>query len=350
MTKIALAIHGGAGTILRSTMTPELEREYRDGLAAALQTGWKILTAGGSALDAVEQTVCSLEDFHLFNAGRGSVFTHDGKNEMDASIMDGKTLDAGAIAFVRNVKHPITLARLVMEKTPHILLAADGANQFAKEMGVEFAPDEYFFTEHRWQQLLKARETGVVELDHTADESELVRQETGDGRQESEPGAVAIGDSSSRTTELRRNPKSKIQNRKSKGTVGAVACDVNGNLAAATSTGGMTNKKFGRVGDTALIGAGTYAENATCAVSCTGHGEFFIMGVTAYDVAARMKYRGIDLPTAAKQAIEYLTDIGGEGGFIAVDASGNVVLPFNSDGMYRGYYTADGEMSVEIYR
>ncbi|PYT01879.1 MAG: beta-aspartyl-peptidase [Acidobacteria bacterium] len=326
MSKIALAIHGGAGTILRSTMTPELEREYRAGLETALNTGWQILESGGSALDAVEQTVCSLEDFHLFNAGRGSVFTHDGKNEMDASIMDGRTLDAGAIAFVRNVKNPITLARLVMEKTPHILLAADGANQFAKEMAVDFAPDEYFFTEHRWQQLLKAREEGIVQLDHAAEEQESVED-----------------------AEQKRNPKSKIQNPKSLGTVGAVACDAVGNLAAATSTGGMTNKKFGRVGDTALIGAGTYAENATCAVSCTGHGEFFMMGVTAYDVAARMKYRGIDLSTAAKQAIEHLTDIGGEGGFIAVDGSGNVVLPFNSDGMYRGHRTADSS-EIEIYR
>ena len=351
MSKIALAIHGGAGTILRSTMTPELEREYRDGLEEALQTGWKILTAGGSALDAVEQTVCSLEDFHLFNAGRGSVFTHDGKNEMDASIMDGRTLDAGAIAFVRNVKHPITLARLVMEKTPHILLAADGANQFAKEMGVELAPDEYFFTEHRWTQLLKAREEGIVQLDHTAEESEIVSQEKGAGKHESVPRAVATGDLSEPEKTETTNAHEKARNKKpkSKGTVGAVACDTNGNLAAATSTGGMTNKKFGRVGDTALIGAGTYAENATCAVSCTGHGEFFMMGVTAYDVAARMKYRAIDLATAAKQAIEHLTDIGGEGGFIAVDANGNVALPFNSDGMYRGHQTED-EFSIEIYR
>src|SRR5688572_28748567 len=168
MAKISLAIHGGAGTILKSLMTPELEQEYRGGLETALNVGWGILSAGGTALDAVEQTVCSLENFQLFNAGRGSVFTHDGKNEMDASIMDGKTLDAGAVAFVRNIKHPITLARLVMERTPHVLLAADGANHFAKEMGVEFVPDEYFFTEHRWAQLLKAREEGVVQLDHSA--------------------------------------------------------------------------------------------------------------------------------------------------------------------------------------
>jgi L-asparaginase / beta-aspartyl-peptidase len=338
MTKIALAIHGGAGTILRSTMTPELEREYRDGLENALTVGWKILSKGGSALDAVEMTTCTLENFHLFNAGRGSVFTHDGKNEMDASIMDGRTLDAGAVAFLRNVKNPIKLARLVMERTPHILLAADGANQFAKEMNVEFAPDEYFFTEHRWQQLLHAREEGVVQLDHTAEEAELLSEPL-----RPEPSVEAFA-----TGAVTDNPKSKIQNPKSLGTVGAVACDAAGNLAAATSTGGMTNKKFGRVGDTALIGAGTYADNSTCAISCTGHGEYFMSGVTAYDVAARMKYKALDLGTAANEALEHLTDIGGDGGFIAVDADGNVVLNFNCDGMYRGYRTDNG-FAVNIY-
>ena len=336
MAKIALAIHGGAGTILRSTMTSELEREYRGGLEAALYAGWNILSKGGSSVDAVETTVCSLEDFHLFNAGRGSVFTHEGKNEMDASIMDGKSLDAGAIAFVRNVKNPIKLARLVMEKTPHILLAAEGANHFAKEMGVEVAPDEYFFTEHRWQQLLKARDEGVVELDHSGSEVEMARD--------------ARAAATTEHTEQAQNPKSKIQNPKSKGTVGAVACDQDGNVAAATSTGGMTNKKFGRVGDTALIGAGTYADNATCAVSCTGHGEFFILGVTAYDIAARMKYKDIDLKAAAAETLERLTQIGGDGGFIAVDAKGTVVLPFNCEGMYRGYMTEDEAMTIDIYR
>ncbi len=313
MTKIALAIHGGAGTILRSTMTPELEREYRGGLENALNVGWEVLSRGGRSLDAVEVTVSALEDFPLFNAGRGSVFTHDGKNEMDASIMDGSTVQAGAIAFVRNVKNPIMLARLVMERTPHVLLAADGANKFAEEMAVEFAPDKYFFTEHRWQQLQDAIADGQVQLDHAGDR------------------------------------KSKIENRKSLGTVGAVACDRSGDLAAATSTGGMTNKKFGRVGDTALIGAGTYADNATCAVSCTGHGEYFMMGVTAYDVAARMKYKGIGLEIAAQETLAYLTDIGGDGGFIAVDAEGNLVLPFNCDGMYRGFRT-ELSTGVLIYR
>ena len=314
MNKIALAIHGGAGTILKSEMTDALENEYRNGLENALQKGWEILQKNGSALDAVEASVIELENFPLFNAGKGAVFTHEGKNELDAAIMDGKTLKAGAVAFVRNVKNPIKLARLVMEKTEHILLAGDGANEFAKQMQVEFESDDYFFTEHRYQQLLKAKEENVIQLDHSS------------------------------------NPKSKIQNPKSLGTVGAVACDINGNVAAATSTGGMTNKKFGRIGDTPIIGAGTYAENATCAVSCTGHGEFFMLGVSAYDVSARMKYKGLNLAEATQETIEYLTKIGGEGGLIAVDALGNVALPFNCEGMYRGFMTADGEIKVEIYK
>jgi len=304
MGKIALAIHGGAGTILRSQMTPALEAEYQHGLEAALKVGWEILEGGGASLDAVEATVISLEDFPLFNAGRGSVFTHEGKNEMDAAIMDGFSLKGGAVAFVRNVRNPVSLARLVMEKTEHVLLAAEGANQFATEMGVEQTPDEYFFTEHRWLQLQDAIAAGRTQLDHAA--------------------------------------------AKPVGTVGAVACDKNRNLAAATSTGGMTNKKFGRVGDTALIGAGTYADGI-CAVSCTGHGEYFILGVTAYDVAARMNYKGISLDAAAKESIDSLASIGGEGGLIAVDFEGNITMPFNSEGMYRGFATPDGIQNA-IYK
>ena len=326
--RIALAIHGGAGTVLRSEMTAELEADYRRGLSNALQAGWEILRGGGSALDAVEATTVELENFPLFNAGRGSVFTHEGKNEMDACIMDGSRLRAGAVAFVRNVKNPIKLARLVMLRTPHVLLAGRGADEFAREMQVEIEDDQYFFTEFRYQQLLKARESGVVQLDHTAQEQTLVEETVSD-------------------------PKFKFSESDSKpqmGTVGAVACDALGNVAAATSTGGMTNKKFGRVGDSPLVGLGTYADNATCAVSCTGHGEFFMLGVTAYDVAARMKYKNLSLSEAAHEAIEHLTEIGGEGGLIAVDAQGNVALPFNSDGMYRGFVTSDGEMIVEIYR
>jgi beta-aspartyl-peptidase (threonine type) len=282
-------------------------------------------------VDCVEAATCLLEDFHLFNAGRGSVFTHEGKNEMDASIMDGRTLKAGAVAFVKNVKNPIKLARLVMDRTEHVLLGGAGANQFALEMGVEMADDAYFYTDHRYEQLLHARGAGVVQLDHTAEETEIL----------SEPGAAATGQPS--------NGSASIRDPKPIGTVGAVACDANGNLAAATSTGGMTNKKFGRIGDTPLIGSGTYADNATCAVSCTGHGEFFMLGVTAYDVAARMKYGGLDLSAAAGATVDHLTAIGGEGGLIAVDALGNVVLPFNSEGMYRGYVSG-GEFRVEIYK
>lgn len=330
MSKTALTIHGGAGTILRSQMTADLEREYRNGLEAALRAGWSVLDAGagGSAVDAVEAAVASLEDFPLFNAGRGAVFTHDGRQEMDACIMDGSVLRAGAVAAVEHVKNPVKLARLVMQKTQHVLLAGDGAIEFARQQGVPFESDEYFFTEHRWLQLQHARAEGIIELDHTSEEIELL--------EESEP----RGDL--------RDLKSQIANPRSLGTVGAVACDSMGRLAAATSTGGMTNKKFGRVGDTPLIGAGTYADDV-CAVSGTGHGEFFMLGVTAYDVSARMKYKGLSLIDAARETIDHLTSLRGEGGIIAVDASGSVTLPFNSQGMYRGY-VQDGQPVTEIYR
>jgi len=373
MGKIALAIHGGAGTILRSAMTAELEAEYRSGLDAALRIGWTMLEDGASALDVVEATVASLEDFPLFNAGRGSVFTHDGKNEMDAAIMDGASLKAGAVAFVRNVKNPIKLSRLVMERTEHILLAGAGANEFALQTGVETADDAYFFTEHRYEQLLRAREEGVVQLDHTAVEPEIIEEtaqttpagvlSTAETLKHglSEPPAVAGGSpqpprpaekrngQNAEDTQETKTPPSALRTPHSKGTVGAVACDSNGQLAAATSTGGMTNKKFGRIGDTALIGLGTYADDI-CAVSCTGHGEYFMLGVTAYDVAARMKYKGVGLEQAAKETIERLTEIGGEGGLIAVDAQGNLVLPFNSEGMYRGWMSSNYGSHVEIYK
>lgn len=320
MNKIALAIHGGAGTILRSEMTVELETKYRHGLRKTLRAGWEVLTKNGSALDAVETATVELESFPLFNAGRGAVFTHEGKNELDASIMNGKTLDAGAIAFAKNVKNPIKLARLVMEETEHILLAGDGANKFAKQMNVEFEPDEYFFTDFRYQQFLKAKKENVVQLDHSTVEIRFLENEI------------------------------KMPDEKKFGTVGAVACDFQGNLAAATSTGGMTNKKFGRIGDTPIIGAGTYADNKTCAVSCTGHGEYFMKTVAAYDVAARMKYKNLTLAQAAQETIDYLTEINGEGGLIAVDSFGNVALPFNSEGMYRGYITGNEEIRIDIYK
>jgi beta-aspartyl-peptidase (threonine type) len=327
MSKLALAIHGGAGTILRSQMTQELEAEYRSGLKDALERGWKVLTQGGSSLDAVQEAVCSLEDFPLFNAGRGSVFTHEGKNEMDAAIMDGVRLRAGAVGFVKNVKNPVKLARLVMDRTEHVFLGGKGADQFALEMGAEMADDAYFFTEHRYEQFLRAREEGVVRLDHTAHEPQLAADAELD---------LAID-------------KKQIHQNKPMGTVGAVACDVNGHLAAATSTGGMSNKKFGRIGDTPIIGAGTYADDV-CAVSGTGYGEFFMLGVTAYDVAARMKYQGISLEQASSAAIERLGKIGGDGGLIAVDSAGNVALPFNCEGMYRGFKTVDGPLKIDIYR
>lgn len=331
MNKIALAIHGGAGTILRSRMTPALEAEYRGGLESALKAGWAILETGGTSLDAVEAAVCSLEDFPLFNAGRGSVFTHEGEVELDAAIMDGKTLSAGAVAFVKNVKNPITLARLVMERTEHVLLAGEGANQFADEMDVERREDEYFFTEHRWLQLQEAMAAGRVQLDHANSTLPEIKV-----------------DAPASSTTLDQGAKSQAPASKPLGTVGAVACDSLGHLAAATSTGGLTNKKFGRVGDTAIIGSGTYADNM-CAVSCTGHGEYFMLGVTAYDVAARMKYVGLDVETAAIQTLARLTEIKGEGGLIAVDARGNVTMPFNSDGMYRAFLVEGGEPAIEIY-
>ncbi len=327
MQKIALAIHGGAGTILKSAMTAEMEDNYRKGLQSALETGWKILKNGGNALDAVEAAVVALEDNPLFNAGKGAVFTHEGVNEMDACLMDGKTHNSGAVAFVRNIKNPIKLARRVMENSEHLLLAGSGANEFARQEKVEIEADEYFFTDLRHQQLLKAREENSIQLDH----------------------ADKIPDSKFQIPNSAK--ESKIQNPKSKiGTVGAVACDFLGNLAAATSTGGMTNKRFGRIGDTPIVGAGTYADNRTCAVSCTGHGEFFMQTVAAYDVAARMKYKNANLSDSANEVIENLREIGGEGGLIAVDAKGNVALPFNSEGMYRAFITSDGEPIVEIYK
>ena len=303
----ALAIHGGAGTIRREEMDADREAAYRHGLQLALRRGWEVLHRGGAALDAVEQAVCALEDNPLFNAGRGAVFTHDGRHEMDAAIMSGEDLRAGAVAAVGGIKHPVALARRVMEETEHVLLCASGAEDFARESGCEFAPPEYFFTEFRHEQLLQARREHVVRLDHS-------------------PGVKF-------------------------GTVGAVACDAGGHLAAATSTGGMTNKRFGRIGDTPLIGAGTYADNRTCAVSCTGHGEFFIRTLAAYDVACLMKYKNLTLGAACEQVVNTtLREMGGEGGLIAVDRAGNIALPFNSEGMYRAWVTTGSAAQIAIYR
>ncbi|OLE09910.1 MAG: hypothetical protein AUG52_11460 [Verrucomicrobia bacterium 13_1_20CM_3_54_17] len=313
MKKIGLAIHGGAGTIERSNMTPEREREFRAGLERALTAGYEILKRGSSSLDATEAAVRTLEDDPHFNAGKGSVFTSAGTNEMDAAIMDGKTLAAGAVASLKHVKSPISLARLVMEKSGHVMMDSEGAETFAKEKGIELVDQKYFFTQDRWDALQKIK---AAEKNHTS----------GGGK------AFLITD----------------QDRH--GTVGAVALDQNGNLAAATSTGGTTNKRPGRIGDTPVIGAGTYANNATCAVSATGDGEYFIRATVGRDVSALMEYRGMSLKDAAQAALDKVAKLGGNGGLIAIDHQGNVTLPFNTSGMYRGYVDANGKFAIEIYR
>jgi len=310
--RIGLAIHGGAGTIERSKMTPEKEREYRAGLERALTAGCEILKRGGSSLDATEAAVRVLEDDPHFNAGKGSVFTSTGTNEMDASIMDGKTLKAGAVASVKHVKNPIGLARLVMEKSPHVMLDCAGAEAFAKENGIELVDEKYFFTQERWDALQKIKEA-------------------------EKHGGVG-------------GKKFFISEHDRHGTVGAVALDKSGNLAAATSTGGMANKLPGRIGDTPVIGAGTYANNQTCAVSCTGDGEFFIRVGAAHEVSTLMEYRGIKLQAAAQMALDGVKKLGGSGGLIAIDKNGAVALPFNTNGMYRGYVDPNGRFVIEIYR
>jgi beta-aspartyl-peptidase (threonine type) len=306
----SIAIHGGAGTLNRADFTPELESLYTDALRDALLIGESILKSGGSAIDAVEKTVRALEDCPLFNAGKGAVFTHDQTHELDASIMDGKTGAAGAVAGVSTIANPISLARLVMERSDHVLLCGRGAEKFALKQGIEAVDADYFYTELRWNQLQQVMHEETAFLDHSVTPS----------------------------------------NTKKFGTVGAVAMDIHGNLAAATSTGGMTNKRYGRVGDTPLIGSGTYANNQTCAVSCTGHGEFFIRSVVAYDVSCLMEYAGLTLEEASKKVVhEKLVSCGGEGGLIAVDGSGNISLPFNSPGMYRAWKTSQSKLTTEIF-
>jgi beta-aspartyl-peptidase (threonine type) len=305
----SLAIHGGAGTITRSSMTSDKEQKYLQALDAALKAGETILKNGGTSLDAVSAAVQNLEDCPLFNAGKGSVFTNSGGHEMDASIMNGSDLSAGAVAGVRSVKNPVLLARAIMEKSEHVFLAGQGAAAFAKSIGMQFEVDEYFYDEFRYQQLQEAISSGKVLLDHT------------------------------------ENGNKKF------GTVGAVALDQHGNLAAATSTGGMTNKRYNRIGDTPMIGAGTYANNATCAISCTGHGEYFIRSVVAYDISCLIEYKGLSLQEACEIVVQQkLVKIGGEGGLIAVDAKGNIELPFNSEGMYRGMVRSGEARNVMIYK
>lgn len=306
-----LVIHGGAGTITRANLSAEAEKEIRAKLEEALRTGHAILAKGGSSLDAIEATIHVMEDSPLFNAGKGAVFTHDGRNELDAAIMDGATKKAGAIAGVTIIRNPISAARAVMEKSPHVMMIGRGAELFATKMGLEIVDPSYFWTERRWkslqQELLKEQGKPVTELPGPDD--------------------------------------------KKFGTVGAVALDVNGNLAAGTSTGGMTNKQFGRVGDVPIIGAGTYADNESCAVSATGHGEFIIRWNVASDISSLMKYRGMTVQQAGDEVIhKKLAAVKGDAGVIILDRKGNFAMPFNTEGMYRGSIGADGEPHVAIYK
>jgi|TARA_B110000967_G_C18900537_1_gene574551 beta-aspartyl-peptidase (threonine type) len=309
MNTFSIAIHGGAGTLVKGMMTADLEAQYKSVLKEALAVGYAVLENGGTSIDAVEKAVIILEDSYLFNAGKGAVFTADETHEMDASIMDGKTLNAGAVSLISGIKNPVSLAKDVMEKSEHVFLAGEGAMQFAKMNAYKIEKDTYFYDEFRHQQWLEIKDTDSFQLDHATKKD------------------------------------SKF------GTVGAVACDQNGNIAAATSTGGMTNKKFGRVGDSPMIGAGNYANNRTCAISCTGSGEFFIRGVVAYDVACLMEHKGLSVEEASNEVIhKRILEIGGDGGLIAVDAKANIAMPFNTEGMYRASKSSNGEEELSIYK
>ena len=309
MQKFSIAIHGGAGTLVKGLMTTALEAQYKNALKTARDHAYKLLESGGSAVDAVEYAVKSLEDTPLFNAGKGSVFTAEGTHEMDAAIMDGNTLNAGAVSLVTGIKNPVSLARDVMDKSYHVFLAGEGAMQFAREHGYSFEKEEYFYDEVRYQQWQGIKDSEDFQLDHSVKK---------DGKF---------------------------------GTVGAVACDKQGNLAAATSTGGMTNKKWGRIGDSPIIGSGNYANNKTCAVSCTGSAEYFIRGVVAYDVSCLMEYKGLSLTAASEEVIyKRITTINGDGGLIAVDTKGNIAMPFNTEGMYRAFKSSDGKELIGIYK
>jgi L-asparaginase / beta-aspartyl-peptidase len=315
MSLITIAVHGGAGTIRREEMSPDMELAYKQGLQDALDAGYRVLSAQGSAVDAVLAAVISLEDNILFNAGRGSVFGKDGKHEMDAAIMDGSNRAAGAVAAVSSVRNPVKLARAIMTESPHVMLSGTGALEFAKLKGLKLEDDNYFYSDFRYQQWHQIKDTDETALDHDVKLSDH---------------AAAV---------------------KKFGTVGAVATDIKGNIAAATSTGGMTNKQWGRIGDSPIIGAGTYANNQTCAISCTGHGEPFIRAVTAYDVSCLMEYKGLTLEQAMQLVVhDKLLKIDGEGGMIGVDANGNASMVFNSDGMYRGVKNSKGLNNVLIYR
>ena len=318
-----LVIHGGAGVILRQDMPPALEAEYRAKLTEALAAGYAVLDRGGPALDAVVAAIRVMEDSPLFNAGKGAVLNAAGICELDAAIMDGRTLAAGAVAGVHHIRNPISLARDVMEKSGHVMMVGDGAEVFAKKLGYTLEPEEYFITDVRRRQLEKARRLEAA----------------------GKPGASVLHeriDPGLASDEYRVN-EFKF------GTVGCAALDQAGNLAAGTSTGGMTNKRYGRVGDSPIIGAGTYANNATCALSATGYGEYFIRTVVGHDVSAQMEYKGASLADAAAATIAKVGKLGGDGGVIAIDREGHVAMPFNTAGMYRGFHLSTGEQAVEIF-
>lgn len=322
--KFVLVIHGGAGTILKSQMSAAREKAYTEALDAALEKGYSLLKAGGTALDAVEAAVRYMEDDPLFNAGKGAVFTNEGRNELDAAIMNGKTLAAGSVAGVTTIKNPVTAARAVMEKSPHVMLAGKGAEQFARGQGLEIVDPSYFYTEERWNGLQR-----VKAMDSSR----------------------AKKDSISKTSAYSEFYDSPLGIAGKYGTVGAVALDRHGNLAAATSTGGMTNKKFGRIGDAPIIGAGTYANNNTAAISGTGWGEFYIRLVLAKSVSDRMEFGKQSLQQASGEMVmKLLPAMGGDGGLIAVDKNGNIAMPFCTEGMYRGYVKSDGKKVVKIYK
>lgn len=313
-----LVIHGGAGTIRKENMSDSLEAAYRSKLEEAIRVGHEILENGGTAMEAVTKTINVMEDSPLFNAGKGAVFTHEETNELDASVMNGETLNAGAVSGVTRLKNPIDLAVAVMDRSEHVMLSGAGAERFAQERGFELVDPSYFFTERRFNSMKRAKEKEQVELDHDDKTS-------------------FVNDPFIRATKF--------------GTVGCAALDKNGNLAAGTSTGGMTNKRWNRIGDAPIIGAGTYANNATCAVSSTGWGEYFIRGMVAYDVSAMMEYKQVSLKEATEEVIQNkLTKLGGTGGIVAIDNQGNVSMEFNTAGMYRAHMNADGELVIGIFK
>lgn len=323
-SNVVLVIHGGAGTILKKNMTPEKEEAYRAKLEEALRSGYAVLTEKGTSVEAVRAAINILEDSPLFNAGKGAVYTNKETQEMDASIMNGKDKSAGAVAGVQTIKNPIDAAIAVMEKSEHVLLTGTGAEEFAEQNGVEIVDTSYFRSPVRLQQLKRVQEKEKTVLDHDGDQGSL-------DSSEDEFNIDYIED-------------------KKFGTVGAVALDSEGNMCAGTSTGGMTNKRFNRIGDSPIIGAGTYADNATCGVSCTGHGEYFIRNVVAYDVSALMMYKELSVSAAANEVISKQTDMGGSGGLIALDSKGNVAMSFNTEGMYRGYITKEGKIHIALYK